>query len=343
VLQLKYKQEGDVVNMKKTLIELLQIHSPSKKEKKVREHIINIFESEKLVDKYWVDETGNLLAEKTYGEDNVCVLLSSHMDTVKAVKENLEIIDEDGKMYAKDSCAGFDDKVGLTIHLTLLRKLKEGQIKYKGKILVAFSVEEEIGVIGASAVDKQWVQQANLCIIADRRNGTDIVTGCGNAFCSNEVGQFIEDCSAMLNLNYKCVEGGISDALAYSEMGVNSVNLSVGYRNEHTENEHLIYEDMVNTLVLIAQMLTLINDFAHTFGQVPLENKWVEQWSRGYNYYPTTFHNSKYNELAYDDIYFDEYGDITVDDFGDCISLKQSGHEILVSKEIFKQIYKNLN
>ncbi|MEL0642581.1 hypothetical protein V6260_18530, partial [Pseudoalteromonas aliena] len=87
-------------------------------------------------------------------------------------------------------------------------------------------------------IDPDWYKDVDLAIVVDRRSNRDIVAGCGMAFCSDAVGYFMEDVSKMADMDWKCVEGGISDAMVFAENGINSINLSAGYMNEHTANEY---------------------------------------------------------------------------------------------------------
>ena len=50
---------------------------------------------------------------------------------------------------------------------------------------------------------------------------------------------------------WKCTTGGSSDTRIWAEHGIQSVNPSVGYGNEHTENESLDIEACYNTAQLV--------------------------------------------------------------------------------------------
>ena len=50
---------------------------------------------------------------------------------------------------------------------------------------------------------------------------------------------------------WACTNGGSSDTRIWAEHGIQSVNLSVGYGNEHTEEEYLDVEAAYGTVKLI--------------------------------------------------------------------------------------------
>lgn len=326
--------------MKKQLINLLNIHATSGNEAPVRKYLKPILTN--LMDVVKVDSYGNLLAEKKCGNGNgATVLLSAHMDTVKGVLADRKlIITEDGIIMSNKGALGADDRAGIAIILTVLRNLNK--LNFNGTIKVAFSREEEIGCVGASKIDPNWYKDVDLAIVVDRRGNRDIVVGCcGMAFCSDSVGYFMEDVAKLVDMpDWKCVEGGISDAIVFAEHGINSINLSAGYMNEHTANEYVSLKDMRNTVRLILQTIAVINQFYKTFGLVPNENKWVKSWYyKGYyNYYEDSF-EGEYVWAEESDL----NGDVYIYDVGADIVIQQGNHEIILSRETMKSLIKQLS
>ena len=107
--------------------------------------------------------------------------------------------------------------------------------------------------------------------------------------------------------DWKCVEGGISDAMTFSSNGINSINISAGYENEHTANEFVSLAGMKDSVLLIMQTFGVINDFYGTFGEVPVSNKWVVGY--GYNAYSNknSDYTNKYSDYKDDKYYQDDY------------------------------------
>ena len=334
--------------MKKQLIELLNIHGVSGSEKPVRDYLFPILAN--LTDSVCVDNYGNLLAEKKIGNGNgegATVLLSAHMDTVKGVLADRKLVETDGFILSDKGVLGADDRAGIAVVLQVLRSITT--LSFNGNIKVAFTTEEEIGCKGSDKIDKDWYKDVDLAIVADRRGNRDIVVGCGMAFCSNNVGYFMEDVSKLCDMDWKCVEGGISDAMTFSENGVNSINLSVGFEHEHTTLEYVSVNDMKDTVRLILQTFAVINDFYKEFGVVPSENKWAKSWYKSsssksdYNYNGVSSYN--YDDSFSDDIWAEENdknGDVYVYEIGGDVIIQQGENEICLTKSSFKNILSQL-
>jgi hypothetical protein len=162
-------------------------------------------------------------------------------------------------------------------------------------------------------------------------------------FCSNEVGRFLEDVSVLSGMDWQCVEGGISDAMTFAENGINSVNLSVGYRNEHTDKEYVVLDDMADTVRLIMQAFAVINTFYDTFGEVPEENEWIEgydykKYGKGYLGYGAW----ENREFIYAET-FDRNGDVFVYEVGtNDVAFAQGDKEIVMSRANLKSLFDQL-
>jgi putative aminopeptidase FrvX len=336
------KGEMLMKNLRKQLLKLLSIHGVSGQETNVRSYLKPILEHK--MDSVKIDSYGNLLAEKKVGNgQGATVLLSAHMDTVKGVLADRELIEKNGTISSSEGALGADDRAGIAIILTVLNNINK--LGFDGTIKIAFSREEEIGCVGSSKIDPYFYKDVDLAIVVDRRGSRDIVVGCGMAFCSNEVGHFMEDVSKMADMDWKATEGGISDAMTFAEEGVNSVNLSAGYYNEHTDKEYVVLAEMRDTVRLILQAIAIINDFSGTFGEVPKENRWVKAWSYAkgsskaygsYGYYEDAWDDMVYAEE------FDTNGDVFIYEMGKDIAITQGENEILLSRESLKGLFDQL-
>lgn len=97
-------------------------------------------------------ESGNIIFTVKGSKNVPAVLLTAHMDTVvpgigkKSVIEG-ELIKSDGK-----TVLGGDDAAGIAIILETLKVLKEKNIEH-GDIQVAFTIAEEVGLLGAKNLD----------------------------------------------------------------------------------------------------------------------------------------------------------------------------------------------
>ncbi|MGG1263800.1 M20/M25/M40 family metallo-hydrolase [Brevibacillus laterosporus] len=257
----KFKQE---------LFNLLCIQAPSGKEKKVADYLFPVLE--RLCDKVFLDDYGNLLAEKKVGTgEGATIILSAHMDTVNNIQQDRKVLFDakTNTFHSTKGVLGADDRAGIAIILAVLRNLH--LTEFDGTLKIAFSREEETGCVGANHIDPNWYTDANLAIVVDRKGSRDIVTGCFSPynFCSESVGKFFENTSAMLGMDWKSVGGGVSDATVFSGRGINSVNLSAGYENEHTPQEIVNLVHCRDTINLILQVLSVVNTFVESFDEVP--------------------------------------------------------------------------
>jgi tripeptide aminopeptidase len=219
------------------LEQLLMIPGASGNEEKVRGFVI-----EKLtpfVDHITVDHAGNVLAEKTYRSGNgPTILLNAHLDIVYELEKDREII-KDGPVWSSNKgILGADDRAGVAVLLHLAEHLYHSS--FNGKVKFIFSVEEECGLIGASRVDDYFLWGVEAAIVVDRRGKGDIVTSCGDIFpfCHQSYGALFETVADEGGLRgWTTTKGGSSDTRIWAGHGIQSVNLSAGYLNEHTEEE----------------------------------------------------------------------------------------------------------
>ncbi len=140
-------------------MDLVRIDSQSKQERGVAERLapeLRALGCEVRIDDAGASvgaDVGNVVARlAATAPDAQPVLLSAHMDTVppgngvKPVRVN-DRIRSDGT-----TILGGDDKSGIAVIMEVLRTLKERDIRH-GEIEVAFSICEEIGLLGAKHLD----------------------------------------------------------------------------------------------------------------------------------------------------------------------------------------------
>lgn len=294
---------NDMNKLKFRLNKLLNIYGVSGDEYRVRKYIKK--EIKDSVDTCEIDAYGNLLATKQFGNgEGAVVLLNSHMDTVKKTERDKIVVEADGVFVAyyagKRAVLGADDRAGIAIILSMLDNMPK---EFNGTLKLAFLREEEIGCVGSSNVDVRFYDDVDLAITFDRKGNKDIVVGTwGTPFCSTATGNFLHDVAKKAGFDYSPTEGGVSDALTFSSNGINSINLSVGYENEHTDNEFLIYKDFVIAYEYGLEIMKSVNRGVKMFGEVPAySNAWIEA------YVPSYKSKSKGSESAYRYEY-DKYG-----------------------------------
>lgn len=139
-------------------LELVQIDSPSKNERKVADYLkaklaemgLEVYEDE--AGHALGGNTGNVIGFLKGNQQARPVMFCAHMDTVvsnQGVKTvvDREVIRTDGK-----NILGGDDKGGITAILEALRLASETYFEH-GDIYIIFTVGEEIGLLGAKNLD----------------------------------------------------------------------------------------------------------------------------------------------------------------------------------------------
>ena len=164
------------------LMNLIRIDSPSKREKDVSDFLkreMNELGAECTIDNVGEKiggNTGNLIVKIKGNTEAPVFFLSSHMDTVapgEGIKPKIEngIMKSDG-----NTILGSDDKSGISIIVEVIRTLKEQNLPH-GDIEVAFTICEEIGLLGAKYIDSS-VFKADYGIVLDSSTPDRLVIKC---------------------------------------------------------------------------------------------------------------------------------------------------------------------
>ncbi len=291
-VKIEYSVEKEIQSM----IDLFSIQSYSRAEAPMIKYIKSQLKGIKKL-QYKQDNYGNILVTKGVLYDNEfypCVV--AHMDTVHNFVENYHIkkeIKDNGttKLYAAglvskntfgvtqfepvntqkkvlgNTGIGGDDKCGIWLALKLLKELP--------KLKIVFTVEEEIGAIGASKVDTAFFNDVGYLIEGDRKDNCDIITDIyGSSICSQEFLDTIFE--PLVKYNYTENSGMLTDILAIKENNIelSAINVSVGYYNPHSSNEYIIVEDLLKATSFVKECIkelgyskyehVLYNDFKNT-------------------------------------------------------------------------------
>ena len=178
------------------------------------------FYSEKVEHDFWKDKNGHLFVGTT-GDTIERQYTNSSGETIKYKTTNSTIL-------------GADDKSGTVIMLNMIDKNVPG--------LYYFFVGEESGRIGSKAAlsaYREKFKKYKRCVAFDRRGyGSIISKQMGMECCSQE---FVEELSKEFKKNgmdYKDDKTGIyTDSATFMDVIPECTNLSVGYFNEHSQNE----------------------------------------------------------------------------------------------------------
>lgn len=210
--------------MRDHFLTLVQIDSPSRKERDVAMHLkedlvrlgaeVSFDEADRMVG----GTVGNLIARISGTRpDAPPFLLCSHMDTVgpgEGIKPQCteEIITSDGS-----TILGADDKSGIAIICEVLRVLREQAIPH-GDIEILFTICEETGLQGARHLDVARLR-ARTGLVLDSSNPDRLIT---RAPCANRLQFTVQGLEAHAGV---CPEKGInairiaSEAIAGMRLG----------------------------------------------------------------------------------------------------------------------------
>ena len=176
-------------------------------------------------------------------DDELLPCFVSHTDTVSA-KKPVRFELHEGILSNPDGVLGADDRAGVFMLSQMMDKGIKG--------IYIFTNGEEIGGLGASACARHQKFQDIIpnitCFIElDRQDDRDIAL---YGFDNDEMCKLFED------LGYKQAYGSYTDVVDLStETGLACLNLSVGYRNQHTKREDLVLADLDFTLDIMLNSL----------------------------------------------------------------------------------------
>jgi len=141
-----------------TFLELVRIDSPSGCEEAIARALVERLQELGL--DVTVDAAGNVLGRRD--GDRTPLLLNAHMDTVPG--RGIQPVVEEGVIRSdRTTILGADDKSGLAIILEVL-----SVVRARGGgpgIEVALSVGEEVGLLGAKAMDRSWFRATSALVL----------------------------------------------------------------------------------------------------------------------------------------------------------------------------------
>lgn len=188
-----------------------------------------------------------------YAKGDIPVLLVAHMDTVHKTKPKQIYYDSEEDIMWSPQGIGGDDRCGVFAIFEILKTHRPH---------VLFTEDEEIGCIGARKAADKLKPDVNFIIELDRRGVNDCVFyDCGNA----DFQKYIE------SFGFHKEIGSYSDIVELSEKwGVASVNLSIGYENEHSSLETISPSFMELTKDKVIKILDDANTNRKLYDYEPL-------------------------------------------------------------------------
>ncbi len=155
----------------RTFLDLAALDSPSYHERAAADYVIrtlteagiSVTEDQAAVS---IDgDTGNLIARLPGNTQDNPILFSAHLDTVEPGRGIEPVVRDDYIVSAGPTVLGADDKAGVAVIVEMLLRLTESDLPH-GPITAIFTVAEEVGLIGAQALDySDW--QADFGFVFD--------------------------------------------------------------------------------------------------------------------------------------------------------------------------------
>lgn len=257
------------------LIELYNISSPSRKEKRMSAYVMA--ELKKMGVSCRKDRTGNIYAVKGKAATYPCVV--AHLDEVHDNETGSygayivadEMVVGYDRVRKCQTGIGADDKNGIWICLRMLERFK--------KMKCVFFVGEEIGCVGSHKVNMDFFRDCRFVIQCDRKGNSDMVTNInGTPLCSDA---FIKAIKPEEH-GYSESCGMLTDVLTLKQRGlsVSCINLSCGYYNPHTDKEVTILADLMKCYEFVRHIIRTHTGIS--------EHKCMRQRTR-YGFLPSIF------------------------------------------------------
>jgi tripeptide aminopeptidase len=149
----------DETRLLQTFLALIQIDSPSGQEATIAADLAGRLRALDL--DVSIDSAGNVLGR--WEGSGTPLLLSAHMDTVAPGIGIRPIVDNGVIRSDGTTILGSDDKSGVAVILEALTILHEQE--YRPALEVAFTVREETGLIGAQAIDPDWLHAREALVL----------------------------------------------------------------------------------------------------------------------------------------------------------------------------------
>ena len=201
---------------------------------------------------------------------DIPVALVAHLDTVFHYGQRDIYYDRVKNVIWSPDGLGADDRAGVYGIIQIL--------KSKLCPTIIFTTEEERGAIGASTLTKDFAvapTDLKYIIELDRQGYNDCVFyDCDNSAFEKYVEGF----------GFNTAMGTFSDiSIICPAWQIAGVNLSVGYRNEHSCSEILMIDVLYDTINKIIKMLKQA-DNADIFKYIPVsEHNWLSRYLKAYN------------------------------------------------------------
>lgn len=150
--------------LKDTFIKLAEIDSPSRQESELASFVAEVYRSELdaqvLFDDSTIEtgsNTGNMVVRLEGTKESSPLFFNAHLDTVEPCR-SVKVVFSNGIFRSKgNTILGADDKAAIAVMIEAARVLKEQNVEH-GPLEFLFTVCEEIGLLGAKALDPAFLK-----------------------------------------------------------------------------------------------------------------------------------------------------------------------------------------
>ncbi len=200
--------------LKDTFITLAEIDSPSRQESELASFVADIYRAELgarvLFDDSTIEtgsDTGNMVVRLSGSAESKPLFFNAHLDTVEPCRSVKVTFDKGVFRSQGNTILGADDKAAIAVMIEAARVLKEEHINH-GPIEFLFTVCEEIGLLGAKALDPSFLEAE-----------------AGYALDSTDINKLFNRAPAALRTEIR-VFGKAAHAGINPESGINAIKLA---------------------------------------------------------------------------------------------------------------------
>ncbi len=161
-----------------------------------------------------------------------------------------------------------DDRVGVAILLALAAAVSEGRVKPRGRLVLAWTVQEEVGLRGARVLAKRLGASAMVAVDtmaccdpvvngSMRLGGGPVLRLHDNRYMApRPLRELLARAAARAGVEYQVASaGGTTDAAAFMEAGVPSAAIGVPARYAHSTAETVHLDDVRAALRLVEALV----------------------------------------------------------------------------------------
>jgi hypothetical protein len=235
------------------LQDLFQIYSPSYREQAVMEYAAEFLKRE-CGFTVTTDAKYNILAVRGTPKNGFYPLLNAHGDTVQDdldefLTHNIRYDAEKNIIHGRELfMLGCDDKAGMAIIMTIAKHST-------APLKILFTVEEESGCGGITAVDPNFFKDVAFAITLDRKGAGDIITEYGGRRMAPKIfTDAVVNIGMTIGHPLRVSYGSFADTYHISTHCI-AINLSTGYYNAHSQRDYVNITEAMKIAEIVSRCI----------------------------------------------------------------------------------------